>query len=155
MPPPAPVSACAPLVIMPFTTTTCSDPVCAVAITATPGTGLPSPSTNRRNRSPHHPRPSFTRADTTFHFVDASPAEALALAVDAAGGRDVRIGGGVATVREFLDADLIDTMHVAVAPIELGGGERLWTSPDELLDRCHCDVVPSSSGVTHHRFWRR
>lgn len=103
----------------------------------------------------HHPRPSFTLADTTFHFVDASPAEALALAMDAADGRDVRIGGGVATVRAFLDADLVDTMHVAVAPIELGRGERLWASSDELLDRFHRDVVPSPSGVTHLVFWRR
>lgn len=103
----------------------------------------------------HHPRPSFTLADTTFHFVDGSPAEVLALAVAAAGGRDVRIGGGVATVREFLAADLIDTLHVAVAPIELGRGERLWASPDDLLDRFHRDVVPSSSGVTHNLFWRR
>jgi dihydrofolate reductase len=103
----------------------------------------------------HHLRPSFTLADTTFHFVDASPVDALALAVDAAEGRDVRIGGGVATVREFLDADLIDTMHVAVAPIELGRGERLWASPDELLDRFHRDVVPSPSGVTHLLYWRR
>ncbi len=103
----------------------------------------------------HHPRPPFTLADTTFHFVDASPAEALALAVEAADGRDVRIGGGVQTVREFLDADLIDTMHVAVAPIELGRGERLWDSPDDLLDRFHRDVVPSPSGVTHLLYWRR
>jgi len=103
----------------------------------------------------HHPRPSFTLADTTFHFVDASPAEALALAQEAAGGRDVRIGGGVETVRQFLDADLVDTMHVAVAPIELGRGERLWDSPDDLLDRFHRDVVPSPSGVTHLLFWRR
>jgi dihydrofolate reductase len=103
----------------------------------------------------HHPRPSFTLADTTFHFVDALPADALALAIDAADGRDVRIGGGVETVREFLAADLIDTLHVAVAPIELGRGERLWTSPDDLLDRFHRDVVPSSSGVTHHLYWRR
>jgi len=44
-------------------------------------------------------------------------------------GKDVRLGGGVATVREFLDADLIDQMHFAVAPIELGRGERLWDSP--------------------------
>ena len=103
----------------------------------------------------HHPRPSFTLDDTTFHFIDASPAEALALATEAAAGRDVRIGGGVATVRQFLDADLIDTMHVAVAPLELGRGERLWQSPDELLDRFHCDEVPSPSGVTHLIFWRR
>jgi dihydrofolate reductase len=103
----------------------------------------------------HHPRPSFTLADTTFHFADASPADALALAVEAADGRDVRIGGGVSTVREFLDADLIDTLHVAVAPIELGRGERLWDTPDELLDRFHRDVVPSPSGVTHLLYWRR
>jgi len=104
----------------------------------------------------HHLRPTFTLADTTFHFIDATPADALRQAQEAAGGKDVRIGGGVATVREFLDADLIDTMHVAVVPgVELGRGERLWTSPDELTDRFHLEVVPSPSGVIHHIFWRR
>jgi len=103
----------------------------------------------------HHHRPSFTLADTTFHFLDASPAEAARIALDAADGKDVRIGGGVATVREFLDADLIDAMHVAVAPIEIGAGERLWTSPDDLLDRFQLETVPSASGVTHLLFWRR
>jgi dihydrofolate reductase len=103
----------------------------------------------------HHPRASLTLADTTFHFVDTTAADALRLALDAADGRDVRIGGGVNTVRQFLDADLIDTMHVAVAPIEIGRGERLWTAHEELLDRFHLDVVPSSSGVTHLLFWRR
>lgn len=102
----------------------------------------------------HHPRPSITLGETTFHFVDAPPSEALALAVDAADGRDVRIGGGVTTVREFLSAGLIDTLHVVVAPIELGRGERLWESSDELLDRYHREVVPSASGFTHHLFWR-
>jgi dihydrofolate reductase len=103
----------------------------------------------------HHVRPSITLSDTTFHFVDTDPADALRQAKDAADGKDVRIGGGVATVREFLDADLIDTMHVAVAPIDLGRGERLWTAPEELLDRFHLDTVPSASGVTHLLFWRR
>ena len=46
-------------------------------------------------------------------------------------------------------------MHIAVAPVTIGRGERLWTSPDELLDRFHLDTVPSSSGVTHLLFWRR
>jgi dihydrofolate reductase len=103
----------------------------------------------------HHARPSLTLSDTTFHFIDASPADALEQAKAAADGKDVRIGGGVATVREFLDADLIDTLHVAVAPIEIGRGERLWSSPDELLDRYELERVPSPSGVEHLLFWRK
>ncbi len=103
----------------------------------------------------HHERPSFTLSDTTFHFIEATPADALIQAKEAANGKDVRLGGGVTTVREFLDADLVDTMHIAVSPVELAGGERLWTSPDELLDRFHLDSVPSPSGVTHLLFWRR
>jgi dihydrofolate reductase len=103
----------------------------------------------------HHDRPSFTLSDTTFHFIDATPAEALQRAKQVANGKDVRLGGGVATVREFLDADLVDTMHIAVAPIDLERGERLWTSSDELLDRFHLESVPSPSGVTHLVFWHR
>lgn len=103
----------------------------------------------------HHLRPSFTLSDTTFHFVSGEPAEVLEKARQAAGGKDVRLGGGATTVREFLDAGLVDTLHVAVAPVELGAGTRLWESPDELLDRFHRDVVPSPSGVTHHLFWRK
>ncbi|MGW1765936.1 dihydrofolate reductase family protein [Streptomyces sp. NPDC002073] len=103
----------------------------------------------------HHPRPSFTLSDTTFHFVDGDPAAVLEQAREAADGKDVRLGGGAATVREFLDADLVDTLHVSVSKVRLGSGARLWESPDELRDRFHLDVVPSSSGVTHHLFWRK
>jgi dihydrofolate reductase len=103
----------------------------------------------------HHERPSFTLADTTFHFVDGDAATVLAQALEAAQGKDVRIGGGATTVRQFLEADLVDTMHVAVAPLRLGSGSRLWESPEELLDRFHLEVVPSSSGVVHHLLWRR
>ena len=68
----------------------------------------------------------------------------------------MRLGGGTTVLREFLDADLVDTMHVAVTPsVELGRGERLWESPDELTDRFHLEIVPSPSGVVHHLFWRR
>lgn len=103
----------------------------------------------------HHLRPSFTLGETTFHFVDDEPAAVLDQAREAAQGKDVRLGGGVTTIRQFLDADLVDTMHVAVSPLKLGSGLRLWESPDELLDRFHLDVVPSPSGVTHHLFWRK
>ncbi len=103
----------------------------------------------------HQPRPSFTLSDTTFNFVEGDPATVLSQAREAAQGQDVRLGGGVSTIRQFLDADLVDTMHVAVAPIEYGTGLRLWDSPDELRDRFHLEIVPSPSGVTHHFFWRR
>ena len=103
----------------------------------------------------HHPRPSFSLSDTTFHFVEGEPAAVLARAREAADGKDVRLGGGVSTVRQFLDADLIDTLHVAVTPMTIGSGLRLWNSPDDLLDRYHRDVVPSPSGVTHYLYWRR
>ncbi|WP_336922657.1 dihydrofolate reductase family protein [Aquipuribacter sp. SD81] len=104
----------------------------------------------------HHPRPAFTLSDTTFHFADLAPAQALERARELADGKDVRLGGGASTVREFLDADLVDTLHVAVNPaVTLGGGSRLWTSPAELDHRYHRDVVPSPSGVVHHLLWRR
>lgn len=102
----------------------------------------------------HHERPSFTLADTTFHFLDAEPARALEIARKAADGKDVRIGGGVHTVRQFLDAGLIDTLHIVVAPVTIGQGERLWSSPDEWDDRYHHEKVASPSGVEHHLFWR-
>lgn len=103
----------------------------------------------------HHPRPSFSLGETTFHFVDGTPAEVLEQARAAAGGGDVRLGGGAQSIRAFLDADLVDEMHVAVSPVVLGGGSRLWTAPEELDDRFHRDVVPSPSGVVHHLLWRR
>lgn len=103
----------------------------------------------------HHKRPSLTLSDTTFHFVDGDPATVLEQAREAARGKDVRLGGGASTIRQFLDADLVDTLHVAVSPLKLGSGVRLWESPDELLDRFHLEVVPSPSGVKHHLFWRK
>lgn len=104
----------------------------------------------------HHERPSITLSDTTFHFVSGEPADVLAQARAAAGGRDVRLGGGAQTIRAFLDADLVDTLHVAVSPLVLGGGSRLWGSPAELDDRFHREEVPSPGGlVVHHLLWRR
>lgn len=93
--------------------------------------------------------------DTTFHFLDATPSEAAKRACVAADGLDVRLSGGPTTIRSFLDADLVDEMHIVVAPLTLGAGVRLWDDPTELDDRFHHESVPSPSGVTHHLFWRR
>ncbi len=80
------------------------------------------------------------KGGTTFHFIDASPREALDAAREAAGGLDIRIGGGPATVRQFLAADLIDHMHLVLVPIVLGRGERLWDAFEGLEQRLQCGV---------------
>ena len=103
----------------------------------------------------HHPRPTLVKGETTFHFIDATPHEALEQAKSAADGKDVRIGGGVSTIRAFLEADLIDDMHVAVSNYNLDHGLRLWEQPEELNDRFHMEYVTPPSGVTHYFFWRR
>ena len=104
----------------------------------------------------HHARRTIEmKGGTTFHFIDATPAEALQAAQQAAGGLDVRIGGGPSTVRQFLDADLIDHMHVVVVPVVLGRGERLWDGFESLEERFDIEAVSSPSGVTHLTFTRR
>ncbi|GGF37527.1 dihydrofolate reductase family protein [Subtercola lobariae] len=104
----------------------------------------------------HYPRPPFEmEGGTTFHFIDATPAEALALASEAAGDLDVRIGGGVATVRQFLAADLIDHLHLVVSPIILGRGENLWQGLEGIESRYDIEAVSSPSGVTHLTFTRK
>lgn len=104
----------------------------------------------------HHPRPPIEMSGgTTFHFIDASPENALEQARAAANGLDVRIGGGPTTVREFLDADLIDYLHVAVAPVLLGRGVRLWDGLEALEQQFDQVTVTSApSGVTHVVFER-
>jgi dihydrofolate reductase len=104
----------------------------------------------------HHPRPPIEMdGGTTFHFIDAGPAEALAAARDAAAGLDVRIGGGPSTIRQFLAADLIDHMHITLVPIVLGRGERLWDGLESLEERFEIEPVTSPSGVTHLTFTHR
>jgi dihydrofolate reductase len=103
----------------------------------------------------HHPRPSIELTGTTFHFIDASPEEALAEARSAANGLDVRIGGGPTTVREFLAADLIDHLHVVVAPMVLGRGVRLWDGLEAVEERFgSVTATASPTGVTHLVFER-
>lgn len=88
----------------------------------------------------HHPRPPLAmEGGTTFHFVTDGIHAALAQARAAAGGRDVRLGGGVSTVRQYLQARLVDELHLAVRPVLLGSGESLFRDIDlrALGYECH------------------
>jgi dihydrofolate reductase len=86
--------------------------------------------------------------------VDGPPHEVLRLAQEAAEGRDVRIGGGPSTVRQFLQADLVDFMHLVTVPITLGRGVSPWEGLSGIEDRFTVESVTSSSGLTHH-LWNK
>ena len=104
----------------------------------------------------HRPRPPLVmEGGTTFHFVDLTPGAVLALAREAAGGADVRIGGGPSVVRDFLAAGLVDHMHVVQVPIVLGHGVRLWDGLEGLEEHYDVEAVSSPSGVTHLTFSRK
>ena len=103
----------------------------------------------------HHPRPDLTLGETTFTFRDAEPAEALRIAADLAGGRDVRLGGGASSIRPFLAAGLVDHAHLVVVPIVLGRGVRLWDGLEGLEERYEIESTPSPSGVVHLVLTRR
>lgn len=103
----------------------------------------------------HHVRPPIELdGGTTFHFLDAAPAEALDVAREAAGGQDVRIGGGVTMMREFLAAGLIDHLHLVVVPILLGRGVRLWDGLEGIEHDYRLESTSSPSGVVHLTFDR-
>jgi dihydrofolate reductase len=98
----------------------------------------------------HHARPRLDmQGDTTFHFVTGGIHEALDRAREAANGRDVRIGGGVSTVRQYLRAGLIDELHVAIAPVLLGRGERLFEDVDMRTLGYECVQFTASEKATH------
>lgn len=105
----------------------------------------------------HHPRASLPMAGgTTFHFLEGTPREVLARATEAAGGRDVRLGGGVATVRAFLAEGLVDELNLVIAPILAGAGERLFEGLEALPAGYRVEgLVPGGSGVVHVRVVRR
>jgi dihydrofolate reductase len=104
----------------------------------------------------HHRRsPVEMEGGTTFHFVDDGIEAALERARDAAGGQDVLIGGGASTVRQYLGAGLIDEMHVAIGPVLLGSGERLFEGLDDLPDRYECVELTASPAAVHARIVRK
>jgi dihydrofolate reductase len=98
----------------------------------------------------HHARPPIEMAGgTTFHFVTDGIHTALARAKDAAGTRDVRIGGGPATIRQYLKAGLVDTLHLAISPVLLGSGESLLADLDLVQLGYRCSEHVSSAAATH------
>lgn len=104
----------------------------------------------------HHARAPITMdGGTTFHFVTDGIESALDQATAAAGGKDVRVGGGAATIRAYLRAGLLDELHVAIVPILLGGGERVLD--DDLVRGPHgyeCVEYTPSPSVAHVRLAR-
>jgi dihydrofolate reductase len=98
----------------------------------------------------NHPRVSITmNGGTTFHFVTDGIHAALERAVDAAKGQDIRLGGGVATIRQYLSAGLIDEMHLAISPVLLGSGEYLLQGIDTPKLGYQCTEHVSTPNATH------
>jgi dihydrofolate reductase len=103
----------------------------------------------------HHQRAQLAmRNGTTFHFVDATPREVLDVAIRAAEGHDVALGGGPATIRAFLNAGLVDEMHVAIAPDLLGDGERLFEQLRVDVDGYSCSELTCFAGIAHAQLSR-
>ncbi|MGO9802899.1 MAG: dihydrofolate reductase family protein [Steroidobacteraceae bacterium] len=98
----------------------------------------------------HHPRaPLVMQGGTTFHFVTEGIHRALERATAAANGRDVRIGGGIATIQQYLQSGLIDELHIAIAPLLLGAGERLFGDLDLVSLGYRCTDPVSGENATH------
>jgi len=104
----------------------------------------------------HHARASISmKGGTTFHFVTEGIHAALQRAADAAAGQDVRLGGGVATLRQYLRAGLIDEMHLAIAPTVLGSGEHLLGGIDARKLGYECTEHVATTNATHVVLTRR
>ena len=86
---------------------------------------------------------------TVFHFVTDGIVAALARATEAAQGRDIRLGGGVVTIRQYLRASLIDEMHLAIAPVLLGSGEHLLAGIDATKLGYQCSEHVGTANATH------
>jgi dihydrofolate reductase len=104
----------------------------------------------------HHARPSIAmEGGTVFHFVTEGIEAALRRATEAANGRDIRLGGGIGTIRQYLQAGLIDEMHVAISPVLLGSGEHLFGGLNVPALGYQCIQHAASAKATHFVLARR
>ncbi|HET6331110.1 MAG TPA: dihydrofolate reductase family protein [Holophagaceae bacterium] len=104
----------------------------------------------------HHARPPLKMAGgTEFRFVTGGIHDALAQAFAAAGGRDVRLGGGVSTIRQYLQAGLIDELHLALSPVLLGSGEHLFNGINLHAQGYECSELIPGERATHIRLRKR
>lgn len=104
----------------------------------------------------NHPRTSLTmEGGTTFHFVTDGIQAALRHAAEAANGRDIRIGGGAATIRQYLRAGLIDKMHIAISPVLLGSGEQIFSGIDLTQLGYECSESTATPNATHVMITKR
>jgi dihydrofolate reductase len=98
----------------------------------------------------HHAHdPIVMEGGTTFHFVTDGIHAALERATASAAGRDIRVGGGASTVQQYMREGLIDDLHIAIAPVLLGGGERLFDNLGDGLDRYQVAAMTPSMNCTH------
>jgi len=98
----------------------------------------------------HHARPSITmEGGTIFHFVTGGIREALARATESAGDKDIRVGGGAATIRQYLQERLVDEMHLAYSPVFLGSGESLFAGLNVLELGYECADHVTTAQATH------
>jgi dihydrofolate reductase len=104
----------------------------------------------------HHARePVEMEGGTTFHFVTDGIEAALERAFEAAGGRDVALGGGAQTIQQYLHAGLVDQFEIHVAPVLLGGGERLFENLHGGPAEFECVELVSSPAVAHYTYVRK
>jgi dihydrofolate reductase len=103
----------------------------------------------------NHPRDPITmQGGTVFHFVTDGIHAALTQAMDSAGGQDVKIAGGVSTIQQYLRASLVDELEVAIAPVLLGSGERLFDHLGGSLRGFECTEFVGTQSALHARFTR-
>jgi dihydrofolate reductase len=96
------------------------------------------------------------KGGTVFHFVTGGIHSALEQARDAAAGADVRVGGGVSTIRQYLQAQLLDELHLAIAPVLMGSGENLFAGMDMRALGYECvETLPGARAAAHVRLQKR